>query len=120
MYTSSMLFQITACETDKSLVELFSDTLNYSKLADTGYLKPVRNLTMEDKAEIANTLIDFHCTLKVKAAMDQFLDGVEAVGLRVYLRSHPEIIKPLFTYTEHTLTAGRQKNPDNGFKISLY
>ena len=82
------------------------DSSNYSKLADTGYSKPPNRLTLADKGEIADTLIDFHCILKVKAVIDQFLDGIKAVGLLDHIHSHPELTKPLFTYTPVTLTSG--------------
>lgn len=86
---------------------LFSDCSNYSKLADTGYSKPYMNLGMKDKGEITDTLIDFQCTLKVKAGMDQFSLGVKAVGLT--LEYHSQLLKPLFTYTPSSLTAGKHK-----------
>lgn len=98
---------MSACETDSAVVYLFEDPSNYSKLADTGYSKNPRSLTLDDRSEIADILIDFFCTLKVKACMDQFLAGVKAVGLESFMHSHPEVTKPLFTFTPFTLTSGK-------------
>ena len=98
--------QLTACEDDASIIKLFEDSSNYSKLADTGYSKPPTRLTVADKDEITDTLVDYYCTLKVKAGMDQFLGGIKEVGLLDYLQSQPELLKSLFTYTPVTLTTG--------------
>ncbi len=70
------------------------------------YSKQPTYLTVSDKGEIAETLINFHCIMKVKAGMDQFLSSLNAVGLLNYLYSRPEVMKPLITHTQITLTSG--------------
>ena len=49
-------------------------------LLQTGYRKPISSLTTTDKKEIISALLDYHVMLKVKGAMDQYMDGLEALG----------------------------------------
>lgn len=74
-------------------------------LFETGYSKPVTMLSIADIPEIRSTLVDYCCILKVKAAMDQFKEGLDIAGLGRYLREKPELIKPLFVNSQKALTA---------------
>ena len=96
-----------ACASDVTLRSLFECDENYSKLCETGYAKASIQLTMNDRDDIANTLVDYHCSLKVKASMDQFIDGLTSVGLGKFLQICPELLKPLFVYSERALTPGK-------------
>ena len=75
-------------------------------LFETGYSKPITMLSIADIPEIRSTLVDYCCILKVKAAMDQFKEGLDIAGLGRYLREKPELIKPLFVNSQKALTAG--------------
>ena len=51
----------------------------------------------------------YHCIFKIKAAMDQFLEGLEAGGVLGALRNHSDVMKSMFCPTEKPkLTAGLQ------------
>ena len=49
-------------------------------LADIGYRKPVTKLTVTDIEALKCALVDHHCMLKVKAYIDQFIEGLEVLG----------------------------------------
>ena len=52
-------------------------------------------------------LTDYHCMVKVKAEMDQFLEGLDIAGVAVNVKSQPHIMKPAFQYVPHeTVTSG--------------
>lgn len=73
----------------------------------TGYRKAICGLTLDDKAGLNAALIDYHCLLKVKAKMDQFMDGLADCGVLEYIRQFPYLMRPLFTDCCHKpLTAG--------------
>ena len=44
--------------------------------------------------------------MKVKAGMDQFIDGLSSAGLGCYLQDHPELVKPLYVFSQTALTSG--------------
>ena len=55
----------------------------------TGYHKPVNSLAVEDKADLQSVLLDYHCFLKVKSEMDQFVEGLGTTGVLNFLRNSP-------------------------------
>lgn len=65
------------------------------------------DLTLEDASMIKSSLIDYHCILKVKAEMDQFLEGLTSLGILDAIKSQPEVMKPLFVAeNSERITAG--------------
>lgn len=42
-------------------------------LLQTGFNKPITGLSVNNKKEIAQAMIDYHLIAKVKCAMDQFM-----------------------------------------------
>ena len=50
-------------------------------LLDTGFRKAICSLAMGDKPMLKSSLIDFHCLMKVKTEMDQFIDGLFSLGV---------------------------------------
>ena len=50
--------------------------------------------------------MDYHCMLKVKAAMDQFAEGLEELHVLEVMRKHSILMKPLFVNNTKLLTAG--------------
>ena len=75
-------------------------------LIQTGFRKAISSLTLDDVENVSSALIDFHCMLKVKAAMDQFRDGLKCLGLLYMLEENPSLWKPLFVSSGTPLTAG--------------
>lgn len=65
-------------------------------LLEANYCKPVARLTLSDRQEIIQTLIDFHCYMKPKACMDQFMEGLDVLQVASFIKSHPALMEPLF------------------------
>ena len=61
------------------------------KLVQTGFRKSVTCLTLDDAPSVSNALVEYHCMIKVKAAMDQFKNGLNALGLWGMLQECPAI-----------------------------
>ena len=67
-------------------------------LADIGYRKPVTKLTVTDTEALKSALVDHHCMLKVKAYIDQFIEGLEVLGIMTVVRKYPGLMKELFVF----------------------
>ena len=62
---------------------------------------------MDDKVSLKAALIDYHCLLKVKIEMDQFIHELADCGVLEYIRRFPDLMRPLLTDCCHKpLTAG--------------
>ena len=102
-----VVLQIDDSETDDDVKVLFNVDEAIDFLVVTGYRKAICNLGLQDKESLKAALLDYHCLLKVKAEMDQFINGLADVGVLEYVRKHPDLLKPLFTDCYHKpLTAG--------------
>ena len=100
-------------ENEAELRALFdgSDADMESLLLETGFFKPLSLLSMSDKDGILSSVTDYHCILKVKAVMDQFLEGLEVGGVLVAVRNHGDVMKSMFCPTQKSeLTAGLQSS----------
>ena len=75
-------------------------------LVQTGFRRAVVSLTLDDVQKVSSALIDFHCMLKVKAAMDQFKNGLKTLGLLNMLEENPSLWKPLFVSSSTPLNTG--------------
>ncbi len=62
---------------------------------------------MSDKPAIKSSLLDYHCMIKVKGAMDQFAEGLEELRVLQLIKRFPALTKPLFVSTNQVLTAGQ-------------
>ena len=51
---------------------------------------------MTDKCALKSALVDYYCLLKVKAAMDQYMEGLDELGILEMLKEHPGVMRPLF------------------------
>ena len=78
-----------------------------SLLMETGFRKPLSKLDMNDKPSLRSSLIDFHCLLKSKAAIDQFAEGLSHLHVLDRMRHLPDLMKPLFVNESKPLTAGK-------------
>ena len=64
---------------------------------------------MEDKLTLSNMLLNYHCMVKVKAAMDQFLDGLQYLGLLDSIREDPATWRIFFVAADVAVDAGKCK-----------
>ena len=76
-------------------------------LYDTGFTKSINDLTISDQPSIVQSLVDYHLMIKVKAQMDQFKDGLKALGFLSMLTSKPSEWERYFIVPERKVTAGR-------------
>ncbi len=75
---------------------VFEDEDCVSLLLETGFHKPLLSLTVADKPSICTTLKYYHAFVKVKAELDQFVEGLKALGVLELTRKHPDLMRPLF------------------------
>ena len=77
-------------------------------LFDTGYRKPICQLTVLVKSGVRLALLDYHCMLKVKASMHQFMEGLKELHVLDLIKKYPELTKPfLFLRRENLLQVYR-------------
>lgn len=70
------------------------------------FKKPISKLVTNDKARLRSALIDFHCILKPKGAIDQLAEGLTNLDILYMMRQYPELMRPLFMDQAKPLTAG--------------
>lgn len=85
---------------------MFNNAENETVLLETGYHMVLSSLKTSDKANLLSLIIDYHCIIKPKAAIDQFIEGLQCSGIMHYVQHYPDIIKPLFCKPKSPLTAG--------------
>ena len=95
-YLLCMTLQIHSATDDKSLQEIFADNDTSDKLLETGYRKPLTSLTLNDREEIVGVLKLYHTLIKVKAEIDQFVEGLQCLGIHGYMKLYPELMEPVF------------------------
>ena len=78
-----------------------------ASLLQTGFRKPVIQLTLADKSDLRSALLDYHCMLKVKAAMDQYAEGLQQLRVLDLLQKFPLLAKPFFVADSKSVTAGQ-------------
>ncbi|KAL5491583.1 hypothetical protein EMCRGX_G016897 [Ephydatia muelleri] len=72
-------------------------------LMECGYFAPLNSLDL--KPLILSTILDFHLMLKVKASMDQFLEGLQTLGVLSEVKSQPLLFEPYFLYAKLNIDA---------------
>jgi len=93
-------------ETDDDLRNTFEMDEATELLLASGFRKPISSLIVQDKEKLRSSLIDYHCMLKVKAALDQFCEGLKCVGVMEIMVKHPNMFKTMFVADSTPLTAG--------------
>lgn len=76
-------------------------------LVATGFRKPVCNLKITDRLAILSALVEYHLMAKMKAEMDQFKEGLNALGFLDIVRRNTSLWEPFFMHHESKITAGR-------------
>ena len=78
-------------------------------LFETGFRKPTVQLTVSDKITIKSSLLDYHCMIKVKAAMDQFAEGLDVLNVLQLIKRFHHLAKPMFVDNDSkVVTAGEE------------
>ena len=76
-------------------------------LAEAGYFRALSMVSVDDKKDIIAAVTTFYIFIKVKAAMDQFQQGLEAAGVLSYMRKYADLIRPMFVDESVPFTAGK-------------
>ena len=76
-------------------------------LTSTGFRKAVSSLTLADRQYLTSALLDYHLMGKVKAEMDQFIEGLSTLGFLDAVRKNPQVFQPFFVHTDQELTPGK-------------
>ena len=100
------LLQIKRAEDSVQLKAVLAIDEVQDLLLQTGFRKPVTLLAIADK-EVLSAIIDFHFMAKVKCVMDQFMEGLKAVGLLAKIQLQPAVWEPMFVHcNSHDITTG--------------
>ena len=79
-------------------------------LLQCGVTKPLTQLKVEDVPNIVRNIALHTTVLKVKAALDQFKDGLKEAGILSSIQAYPEYFKDLFIKSNmDSLDAGEFK-----------
>lgn len=98
--------QLKDAEMDVDLRTILSMDETLDLLMATGFRRAVSQLTLADRDYVVSALLDYHLMGKVKAEMDQFIDGLSTLGLLDVIRANPEKFEPFFLHSNVKLTSG--------------
>ena len=78
---------------------------NAAIVCDTGFCKPLQSLTLDDRSNLCDVLRNYYTLIKVLPEINQFCDGLDAIGVLSIIKKYPEIMKHFFVYdTENEVT----------------
>ena len=75
-------------------------------MLNTGYKKPVKVLTLGDISEVID-ILKCHCIKVSIPEINQYSDGLKALGVLEYIKKYPDIMRDLFVDDGKRLTAGK-------------
>ena len=79
---------------------------SYGALQESGFHQAISMMSFKSKEVILLYMTDYHCLLKVKAAMDQFVEGLEASGVHTMLKQYSSQLREFFVSCDRDLKAG--------------
>jgi len=71
-----------------------------------GFRKPLSQISIEHVGDIIQLLIDYFCMMKVKAAIDQYVEGLQDLGILTCIQQNPSEWKVFFQDNKIELSAG--------------
>ncbi len=74
-------------------------------ICDTGYRKPLVNVTVSDKGEVKQILRD-NTIIKTKAEIDQFCSGLQTLDVLDMVKKHPSLMSAYFIPQPNVLNKG--------------
>ena len=98
--------QLDEAENDDDVKLIFAVDEISGLMLETGYRKPFAKLTMADRSALKAAMVDYHCMIKVKAAMDQYMEGLQSLKILDLVRKFPSFSRPLFVADNKRITAG--------------
>ena len=98
--------QLQSAETDEDVqISLAVDEVMELLLA-TGFRRPLALLGLKDVDDLVGFLLEYHLFVKVKAEIDQFVEGLMTLGFLGHLRKNPSLWQNFFVLSEDKLTPG--------------
>ena len=117
--SSAFNFQINSAQSDAVLQDVLMRDSSMTCLVEAGYLKALTSVSVNEKNDIVTTITTFYLFVKVKAAMDQFQQGLESAGILQYMKKYTDLIRPMFVDEALPFTAGKYYEffslPENQF-----
>ena len=104
VYVVLIRFQIQSAKNDIDLRGVLQQESSMTCLAEAGYFRALSMVSVDD---IIAAVTTFYIFIKVKAAMDQFQQGLEAAGVLSYMRKYTDLIRPMFVDESVPFTAGK-------------
>ena len=93
-------------ETDEDVqISLAVDEVMELFLA-TGFQRPLALLYLKDVDDLVGFLLEYHLFVKVKAEIDQFVEGLMTLGFLGHLRKNPSLWQNFFVLSEDKLAPG--------------
>ena len=90
---------------DDELKQVFRTKID--DLYQLGITKPINSLSINDKIKIIQ-IISTNELLHIKAEIDQFIEGLECLGVLTAIQRYTDVVKAFFTIGKKvTLTAGK-------------
>jgi hypothetical protein len=99
-----MVGLMEAADNDERLREVFDDSEHETVMLETGCRKVLSQVALSDKASLQATL-KTHMLLKVKAELDQFVEGLTVCGVLDVVRAHPMLMASYFVHVPLDLSA---------------
>jgi hypothetical protein len=100
--------KLDVADSNEKVREIFENNEASDMLYITGFKKATQKLTFEDRATLKSVLIDYHCIVKVKAEMDQFIEGIATTDVLRLMRHSPAKFKCLFVPSLNIITASKK------------
>ena len=72
----------------------------------TGFRRRLALLSLKDVDDLVGFLLEYHLFVKVKAEIDQFVEGLMTLGFLGHLRKNPSLWQNFFVLSEDKLTPG--------------
>ncbi len=83
---------------------------NQEYILATGFSKPINRISLDDRDTLCSVMFDYHCLLKSKSAMDQYLEGLADQGISRALLKQAFALKEMFVFKEKKMSVGEPLN----------
>ena len=78
---------------------------DFEFIGECGFVKPVSMVTLDDIPTILRSACMEYVILRSSHEMDQFLEGLDTLGVASLLKQYPSALRQLFMYSSRRVTA---------------
>lgn len=89
---------MNAASSEQELKDLFSTDEAITYAVDTGYRSPLHSLSR--RPALIKALKDYYGLIKYLLEIEQFLEGLEVLGVASMIKEYPQLMRELFVKTE--------------------